>query len=82
MSTGKFIAGCVVGGVIGAIAGLLLAPQSGEETREAIKDVSRDVADKIIFMADGVIAEQGIPEQVINNPQNPRTQAFLSRFNH
>ena len=46
MSTGKFIAGCVVGGVIGAIAGLLLAPQSGEETREAIKDVSRDVADK------------------------------------
>lgn len=40
-----------------------------------------DVADKIIFMADGVIAEEGTPEQVINNPQNPRTQAFLSRFN-
>ena len=45
-------------------------------------EFARDVADKIIFMADGVIAEQGTPEQVINNPQNPRTQAFLSRFNH
>ncbi len=45
-------------------------------------EFARDVADKIIFMADGVIAEQGTPEQVINNPQNPRTQAFLSRFNN
>ena len=44
-------------------------------------EFARDVADKITFMADGVIAEEGTPEQVINNPQNPRTQAFLSRFN-
>ena len=44
-------------------------------------EFARDVADKIIFMADGVIAEEGTPEQVINNPPNPRTQAFLSRFN-
>lgn len=44
-------------------------------------EFARDVADKIIFMADGVIAEEGTPEQVINHPQNPRTQAFLSRFN-
>ena len=44
-------------------------------------EFARDVADKIIFMADGVIAEEGTPEQVINNPQNPRTQAILSRFN-
>ena len=40
-----------------------------------------EVDDKIIFLFDGVIAEEGTPEQVINNPQNPRTQAFLSRFN-
>ena len=44
-------------------------------------EFARDVADKIIFMADGVIAEEGTPEQVINNSQNPGTQAFLSRFN-
>ena len=42
---------------------------------------ARDVADKIIFMADGVIEEEGTPQQVIENPQSPRTQAFLSRFN-
>ena len=41
-------------------------------------EFARDVADKIIFMADGVIAEEGTPEQVINNP---RTQAVLARFN-
>lgn len=43
-------------------------------------EFARDVADKIIFMSDGVIAEEGTPEQVIENPQNPRTIAFLSRF--
>ena len=34
---------------------------------------ARDVADKIIFMADGVIEEEGTPQQVIENPQSPRT---------
>ena len=42
---------------------------------------AREVADKVIFMADGVIEEEGTPQQVIENPQSPRTQAFLSRFN-
>ncbi|NLY39446.1 MAG: amino acid ABC transporter ATP-binding protein [Firmicutes bacterium] len=41
---------------------------------------ARDVADYIIFMDGGVIVEEGLPEQVINNPQNERTRAFLSRF--
>lgn len=44
-------------------------------------DFARDVADKIIFMDNGVIAEEGSPEQVIGNPQNSRTKEFLSRFN-
>lgn len=39
-----------------------------------------EVADRVIFM-DGKIIEQGPPEQLFGNPQNPRTQAFLSRFN-
>ena len=42
---------------------------------------AKDVADKIIFMADGVIEEEGTPALVIENPQSSRTQAFLSRFN-
>ena len=39
---------------------------------------AREVADRVIFMADGKIQEEGIPEQVFGDPQNPRTQAFLN----
>ena len=42
---------------------------------------ARDVADRVIFLADGVIAEQGTPEQVFGNAQSERTRAFLARFN-
>lgn len=45
-------------------------------------EFARDVADRIIFMDDGVIAEEGTSDQVINHPKNPRTKMFLSRFNH
>ncbi len=38
---------------------------------------AREVADRVIFMCDGNIAESGTPEQVFNNPQNPRTKLFL-----
>lgn len=38
---------------------------------------AREVADRVLFMADGIIAEEGTPEQIFNNPQNPRTQNFL-----
>ena len=43
-------------------------------------DFARNVADRIIFMADGVVVEEGTPEQVIDNPQNERTRAFLKRL--
>lgn len=46
MSAGKFLAGFVVGGALGAIAGILLAPQSGEETRELLNEASQDVVKK------------------------------------
>ena len=41
---------------------------------------ARDVSDHIIFMDDGHIVEQGSPEDVICNPQQERTKAFLNRF--
>ena len=41
---------------------------------------ARDVSDHIIFMDGGVIVEEGDPQQIINNPQQDRTKAFLSRF--
>ncbi len=40
---------------------------------------ARDVADRVVFMADGVIVEEGPAQQVIDDPQNPITQAFLSK---
>ena len=39
---------------------------------------ARDVADRVIFMADGGIVEEGTPEEIFTDPQNPRTKEFLS----
>ncbi len=44
-------------------------------------EFAKNVADRIIFMDDGVIAEDGTPEQVIDNPTNERTREFLQKFN-
>lgn len=41
---------------------------------------ARDVADKVIFMDDGVIIEQGLPGQVFDNPREERTKQFLLRY--
>lgn len=41
---------------------------------------ARDVASRVVFMANGVIAEDGTPDQIFNNPQNEKTKEFLSRF--
>ena len=38
---------------------------------------AKEVADKILFMCDGVIAEEGTPEEIFTNPQNPRLRQFL-----
>ncbi|MDT4012091.1 amino acid ABC transporter ATP-binding protein [Staphylococcus simulans] len=40
---------------------------------------ARDVSDKLVFMADGIVAEAGTPSQIFGNPQNERTQQFLKR---
>ena len=40
---------------------------------------AKEVGDRIIFMDEGVIVEEGPPEEVLERPQNPRTQAFLSK---
>ncbi len=42
---------------------------------------AHDVADKIIFMDNGYIEEEGTPQQVIDNPTSERTREFLTRFN-
>ena len=40
---------------------------------------AREVADRVIFMADGVIVEQGPPADLFGSPQHPRTQDFLAK---
>ena len=41
---------------------------------------ARDVSSHVVFMANGVIAEEGKPEQIFGDPKNPLTKDFLSRF--
>lgn len=45
-------------------------------------DFAQSVADRVIFMADGVIVEQGTPKDIFENPQNERTQKFLKSYLH
>ena len=40
---------------------------------------AREVADRVLFMADGIILEEGTPEELFNHPKNSRTQDFLSK---
>ena len=41
---------------------------------------AREVGDRVIFMDGGQIIEEGTPDQIFNNPQNPRTQEFLAKI--
>ncbi len=72
-----------------------LDPEMVKEVLEVIKDLAnigmtivivthemgfaKEVSDRVLFMADGVIQEQGSPEEIFNNPKNPRTIEFLSK---
>ncbi len=40
---------------------------------------AREVGDKLIFMDEGVVVEEGAPREVLANPQQERTKAFLSK---
>ncbi len=42
-------------------------------------EFARNVANKVIFMSDGVIEEMGSPEEVFDNPKSPKTRAFLNK---
>ncbi|MGR5976865.1 ATP-binding cassette domain-containing protein [Bacillus paranthracis] len=74
-----------------------LDPELVNEVLQVIKDLARqhitmvivthemnfakEVADRIIFMAEGIIVEQGTPEEIFRNPQNERTKKFLRQLN-
>ena len=72
-----------------------LDPEMVKEVLELIKEVAKknitmiivthemgfakEVADRVIFMDNGIIAEEGTPEEVFNNPKNERLKIFLSK---
>jgi polar amino acid transport system ATP-binding protein len=39
---------------------------------------AREVADRVVFMDDGIVVEDGTPSQVIDKPKNERTKAFIN----
>lgn len=41
---------------------------------------AKDVADKVVFMDEGIILEEGTPDKIFNNPENERTKQFLARI--
>ena len=41
---------------------------------------ARDIANRVCFLDDGVILEQGPPEQIFSSPEQPRTRQFLDRI--
>lgn len=49
---GSFLSGLIIGGLVGAAVALLLAPQSGEETREIIRDKSIELKDRAVETAE------------------------------
>ncbi len=72
-----------------------LDPEMVGEVLEVMKDLAKDgmtmicvthemgfareVADRVLFMDEGVIMEKGTPDEIFNNPQNERTKLFLSK---
>jgi polar amino acid transport system ATP-binding protein len=68
----------IVGDVLAVMRGLA---QDGMTMMVVTHEMSfaREVADRVAFMDDGVIVEEGPPERVIGNPRHERTRRFLAR---
>ena len=92
MSVGKFLVGFTVGAALGAITGILLAPKSGEETRDMISDTAKDILEKtdakvkdIQDKAESVVSElQRKGDEIVGNIQsfiNEKKEAFKSSEN-
>lgn len=66
----------------GEVLKVIKSLKSGDNTMIVVThemEFAKNVADKVIFMADGVIEEEGTPQQVFDNPQSEKTKAFLQK---
>jgi polar amino acid transport system ATP-binding protein len=68
----------LVGEVLGVMRGLA---EDGMTMMVVTHEMhfARRVADRVVFMDDGVVVEQGPPAELLENPQHERTQRFLQR---
>ena len=73
-----------------------LDPEMVKEVLEVIKQITetgmtvvivthemgfaKSVSDRVLFMDDGVIVEEGTPEEIFDNPQKPKTKAFIGKL--
>jgi polar amino acid transport system ATP-binding protein len=69
----------LVGEVLAVIAQLALDGMTMVIVTHEIA-FAHEVADQVLFMSGGAIIESGPPQQILEQPQNPRTRAFLARF--
>ena len=66
----------------GEVLKVIKALKSGDSTMIVVThemEFAKNVADKVIFMADGVIEEMGTPEEVFDNPKSLKTRSFLNK---
>ncbi len=68
----------MVGEVLGVIKDLAKAGMTMAIVTHEM-GFAREVADRVLFIDEGVIAEEGTPEEIFNNPKSPRLQDFLSK---
>lgn len=68
----------MVGEVLEVIKGLVKSGMTSVIVTHEM-GFAREVSDRVLFMADGIIAESGTPDEVFNHPQNPRLQDFLAK---
>ena len=57
-----------------------LDPEIVGEVLDVMKGLAKEVSDRVVFMDQGVILEQGTPQEVFGSPKEARTREFLSRY--
>ena len=68
----------------GEVLKVIKSLKSGDRTMVIVThemEFAKNVSDKVIFMADGVIEEMGTPEELFDNPKSPKLIAFLNKAN-
>ncbi len=69
--------------IVGEVLGVMRELAAGGMTMVVVTHemaFAKNVSDRVVFMDQGVIAEQGTPQQIFGNPQHARTREFLSRY--